>query len=66
MFSWRNKENKLDFLFSGDEADDTAKLRKENKKLKKYIDKFKDELKGLDHVSLIVPTHEKNVLTQAF
>ena len=52
----------MDFLFSGDEADDTAKLRKENKKLKKYIDKFKDELKGLDHVSLIVLTHEKIVL----
>ena len=42
--------------------DDTAKLRKENKKLKKYIDKFKDELKGLDHVSLIVPTQETIVL----
>ena len=37
-------------IFLGDEVDETAKLRKENKKLKKYIDKFKEELKGLDHV----------------
>lgn len=34
---------------SSDEQDETTKLRKENKKLKKYIDKFKEELKGLDH-----------------
>ena len=41
-------------LLAGDEVDETTKLRKENKKLKKYIDKFKEELKGLDHVGFFL------------